>query len=265
MITPILERAILRGDATYCTWNHAYGMFGRIPMQDGKIAVIEKIIWNNFINPYALIGSGLTFGMFLRYNEYQLKIDGKKSVNYFQFRNHLLLSKMDNTVINLNTALTSTNLATLSFQAGPPVIIDTFLVCEKRIKLTISRNNWVFSYNNTPGVLNASAGEAAAPNGVGDITNMLERTEEVAVGAVSEFYTPPSNEFAAIAGAAPNRNHENHFHDFKDKDNAGALQSTLTMPGEGFAGLMQGVTHPLLTLGIVYVNRDIADQLQSSG
>ena len=91
MIPNKLENAILNGWADYKTVSAAFSSFATLPIPDNSTVIITSIKWYPFINPIIKRASDgsivTTWRDLFRYNEYQLKIDGKKSKNFLQYRN----------------------------------------------------------------------------------------------------------------------------------------------------------------------------------
>ena len=91
MIPRLLEKAILNGWAEFRTISHAFSSFGNLPIPNNSTVIITSIKWYPFINPIIKRASDgsitTTWRDLFRYNEYQLKIDGKKSKNFLQYRN----------------------------------------------------------------------------------------------------------------------------------------------------------------------------------
>jgi hypothetical protein len=268
MITPLLEKAIAQGFATYSKFTHAFGMFGGLKIPDGKTCIIVDIKWNQFANPYKNLGNTSLLD-FLKYNEYQLKIDGFKSLNYLQYRNVLKLTLAS----TLGNAYTDTidslfGLAAVSpvfFTVGPPIQNDVFFICEKYINLTISRNAYMNTLSSAGnyGLLNNSAAEQPKPNGVKDI-NVLKRLTMTTLAfggaaAATMSYTPPNNDNAGLTIPAGGRNAENYTQDLQDI-------SQIYAPDTGFTATMglPASTNPLVEFGIVTINTNIWDQLANS-
>lgn len=268
MITPILEKLILRGDANYTVVSHAYGMFGRIPCPDGKIIIIEKIIWYPFLNPIKWIVGGLTWNQFFQYCEYQLKIDGKKTITKYQFRNALNVTLSPGvTPINWDAAININDFQNVLLQPGEPIIIDTFLVCTDHIKLTISRNDCINDFaGSTYGILNERATEQPSPNGMGGVGTLLELVQKN-IDATRQYLNPPSTEYDDTLTVNPQyrENYSNMINPSGSGLATGA-NSQLQLPANDptFFKNFPYSTMPLITFGIVYINENAASNLQST-
>jgi hypothetical protein len=266
MITPILERLLLQGDANFTVWNHSLGMFGRIPAQDGKVTVITKIIWYPFVDyPENALGGTMTWLDFMRSNEYQLKIESGKNVTYYPIRNSISLTNASpfTVAVDLQNLINGSDYSGIVIELGDPLIIDTFILASGEIKLTISRNPFTTFVNNT-GLLAGQATEKPAPNGVANIP-LLRRSQQLASGGANQFYNPPSNEYSGVASGGA-RNQENYILDIVPQSGA-VLNSQLNYPdGGGAATATPIITKnlPLVSFHCVFINKEAADKIQST-
>src|SRR4051812_19045687 len=136
MITPILERALLDGTASFYRHNHAFGMLGRIPMRDGKVAVITSITWTPFIDFPLVNLSNNSWAYFFRNVEFQLKIEGANNMAVYQFRNNIKFAYTDPTkALDLTASITSGDFKSIILQPGDPVTLDSYLMIQGTCKI----------------------------------------------------------------------------------------------------------------------------------
>lgn len=219
-----------------------------------------------------VIADFLTYGDLFNYNEYQLKIDGKKTKNYYHFRNEMdfqwfnglinneilfgtpgvsLTDLVDNTTLSKNFLLKNQR----------PTQINTYLVCEEYIKLTVTRNALVETMVNTMGLVNNRADEKNSPNGIANKNVLLNSNMQG--GLIQQDYQPPQK----INTGAPSgdRLKENYVQDISFNN-----ASMLTEPqgiinlNPALPNLSPYVTHPLITIGVVLVNKNGFDELQNN-
>lgn len=264
MITPLLEKAILKGLARVEYVSHAHGMFGRIPVAAGKIAVITKITWWPFINSQSdgTDPGTNTWNIYLRYSEYQLKIDSGKGTHYFPFRNSIKIQNMDNTqTINLDAPIVPTDQQFILMQPGEPVIQDVYIPLEEFCKLTVSRNCTIDETASAYGQVTNKANERIAPEGVADL-NVLLSYDTTTPGGQQYTYSPPSEELTGLDSADPNKKYP-YTNPIYKAVAGGLFESELSPSGTN--GLLMGVVdNPLVTFEVVYINKNIADLLQNS-
>lgn len=260
MIPYHLERAIMNGVATYSKHTHAMGMYGNFTIPQGKLVIIIDIKWHNFINPYK--NAAMLMKEWLKFNEYQMKIDGKKSVNYMTYRNNF--SYYSNL---LNSVQPDSQIATAFvngfFTPNPPVIQDVYFVCEEFIKITISRNVYLDSFTSNYGVPSQKAAQEKAPNGVQNVP-VLKRVEMKSSAPLSMHYTPPGNIDAGLTNPTGGRNYESYAQDL-DPDTVGFL-SQIYPPETGFNAVVNQptLTQPLVEFGVVTINSNEFDKLANS-
>ncbi len=190
MLSTRLEKAILAGWAVYRTMNHAYGSFGSITVPKDHLAIVTRVKWNHFLDPIKT-ERPITWRQLLKYNEYQLKIDGRKSVNYLQFRNIFDFKITDpNLVIDLdkeiNQDIFKTSIMPLAQQ---PILEDVYFVCEEYINITISRNTYINSINTDFQPLNPVANQNPLPSGLGG-QNVLPTEHALSSTGDPYTYTP---------------------------------------------------------------------------
>lgn len=272
MLSSLLEKAIGSGKAYYTKYTHAFSTFGSLTIPEDTTVVVTDIKWNHFF-------SGITDNLsstirdVIRNNEYQLKIDGNKSVNYMTYRNQININlfndiassvygeiSLDTPVLELYSGSGGSGVACGMLQLGAPIIQDVFFVCQKYVKLTITRNCYGQQTSvGTVGTLNPSAAEQRLPNGVSNANLLLHATLDSPAPITQMVIAPPNKENAN----APNnlRLHENYIQDINgtysicySPFNAGLL-NTINMP---FA------TTPLVELGLVIFNNNNFDKVMNS-
>lgn len=272
MITPLLEKAIGQGKAYYTKYTHAFSTFGSLTIPDDTTIIITDIKWNHFFSARTNSGSE-TIRDVIRNNEFQLKIDGNKSINYMTYRNKIHLNLFNPTVaatygeISLDTPVAElysgsggSGVACGLFELGNPIIQDVFFICQKFIKLTVTRNAYgdATSLGNV-GILNTTANEQVPPNGVAGVNLLLSARLDTPAPPTQQVIAPPNRVNANVTTTA--RLHENYVQDINgtysilySPFNAGLLQ-TLNVP---FA------TSPLVELGLVIINSNHFDKLMNS-
>jgi hypothetical protein len=218
MIPAHLERAILHGFADFRTISHAFSTFGTIDIPNNATVVITQIKWYPFLNPIKKFqadgSSATTWRDLFKYIEYQLKIDGKKSKNYLQYKNEFTwqwFGSADrgtfNGIFDPLTGAFNGSFVGVDFQLDDiinyqseiwknflpimhaPIIQDVYFVCEEYIKLTVTRNVFVEQVNTIYGLLQPPANEPPTPNGVQNV-NLLQRAEMISPGGQTQFYWP---------------------------------------------------------------------------
>lgn len=253
MITPIIEKWLLNGVASFHVHNHAFSNFGRIPCPSGKVAIITKIIWYPFISaPYR--AGVVTWNQYFRTNEYMLKVDGNKTVATYMIRNNVTFTLMNPAApVDMDAVIAASDYAKLNIQPGDPFTIDTFIVCENEIKLTIAHNSFLlnntFSFSNVPQV----AGENNPPNGMNGLS--ADSVNTMVDFGNTMYYYPFSKEWAG--GAAQPRGRDNYFIDLIQGD---ATSFTYRIPANSTAT----TETPLCSFHVIYVNAEIANKLQST-
>ena len=121
MITPLLEKAVLSGKGTFKTFN-AGGMGKNVlPVPNDRFFIITKII---SYPHYPVNVEQSESDEFLKRSVYQININSGQRQFHYAMRN----------VFNQNYNPTGDNYQLAGF--GPPVIIDTYLVCQQDIDIT---------------------------------------------------------------------------------------------------------------------------------
>ena len=196
MITPRIEKAILSGWATYQKVNHAFGSFGSVTIPKGHTVIILDVKWNHFFNTFRSRNPlDTTLKDLLKYSEYTLKIDGKKSCNYLIFKNRMdfKVLKPDLT-ISINTSFMDLG-ESLQFifpQHPQPIQQDVFFVCENYINLSVTRNEFINDNNSDYTTLNPKANQHATPSGLGNLDVTKNLNSKSISGANKYIYQPPN-------------------------------------------------------------------------
>lgn len=270
--THLLEKLILTGKASYNVFNHAFGMFGAIPLPPDQVAIITQIEFTPFINPIKSLGMAppMTYAEFFNYFEYQLKIDGKKTKNYHIYRNPLNWKITDNTFnFRMDSEIVRDDLKNkFCFIASPPIQISTYQVCEERINLTISRNCMVHRMDDslTYANVNNKANEQPQPNGMENI-NTINRLNMFDINLNQQNYFPPSIENAsAPAFVLPNsiQNYYQQLHS-QTPQSFNSQISNIQDLEDAFHPFLYPVnpliSFPLVKIGYVLVNKNAFDKL----
>jgi hypothetical protein len=176
MITPRIEKAILSGWATYRKINHAFSSFGSIAIPKGHTAIILDISWHHFIDvsPKPEFSPWLeTLENLQKYSEYQLKIDGKKSLNYLEYRNIFkFVITNPRLAIDITEPFSAYELILNKYILpihSQPIQKDVFFVCENYINLSITKNVYINNVNDNYTQLNPKANQPPTPNGLGNL------------------------------------------------------------------------------------------------
>lgn len=270
IVTDRLEKLILQGKASYNVFNHAFGMFGSIPLPPEQIAIITNIVWYPFINPIKDLNStfAMTYEELFNYFEYQLKIDGKKSKNYHQFRNVINWRTTDPNFAFQMTEVVDTNTLrkNFMFMASHPIQIGTYQICEERINLTVSRNAMVQKIASVYSTVNAHANEQNQPNGVQNIDVILNLDMADFQGN-QQRYNPPNltNNNQPLTPNSIN----NYYQQFHKKTNLGYnsqltdIQDMAYNVGSLF-NIQPLAGFPLVTVGYVLINKNAFDLLMNT-
>lgn len=191
MLSTRLEKAILAGWATYRTMNHAYGSFGSITIPKDHMAIVTRVKWNHFIDPIKIGERRITWRELMKYNEYQLKIDGKKSINFLQFRNIFDFKITNPTLqIDLTNEINDNDFNRYILPiAQQPILEDVYFVCEDYINITISRNVYINNIVSDFQPLNPVSNQSTPPTGIKGL-NVLTSINAQSPGADKYTYTP---------------------------------------------------------------------------
>lgn len=254
MITSRIEKAILSGWATYKKINHAFGSFGGVVIPKDHTAIILDVTWNHFFNPLLPNIKSNSIADFIRFSEYQLKIDGKKSNNILLYKNifDFQLTKWD-----LEFDITQT-IDSYRFDLGryfvpkhsEPIKKDVFFVCEEYINLTISRNTFIDTINTDFQPLNPVANQKPIPYGIGGQNTSCNIELNNAFNPPM-LYIPPSRK-----EALPNSFGTNDL-TLESYSQVYGDDSFFIPPQENYTYF----TNPLIELGIVIFNSNDFDKI----
>lgn len=267
-VTSILEKLILRGQATYNVFNFAFGMFGEITIPQGSTAVITNITWYPFLNPIKNVEQKMTYRELFSFIEYQLKIDGKKSKNFHEFRNTINITRFNaqNLGIRLDDYVEAGVINEMIFSTGYPIQIPTYQVCEEFIKLTVSRNALAYRMGNVYNNVNSKAGESPAPLGVQNI-NVITDLRMTDIDGDTMQYLPPS--LKNQNNPANNKSVQNYSQDFYGASNTnynGALTEIQDIAGTNHLVYNTNPygSFPLCSIGYVLINKNAFDELMNN-
>lgn len=170
MITPILERLILRGKAKYRVFNHNFASYGKIIVPKKSMIIITEIIYYPHINldNFVTLKDVMTY-----YNESQLCLQSESNINFYNFKNAIDVTVLKPTgLIDPINDLPVFEFNNLFIQPKPPIKIDTFLVNTKDITIRITRNlSYKYGYALPNGAIEtapipAETGEEPLPRGL---------------------------------------------------------------------------------------------------
>lgn len=255
MLSTRLEKAILAGWATYRTMNHAYGSFGSITIPKDHMAIVTRVKWNHFLNPPKT--EHLTWRELFKYNEYQLKIDGKKSINFLQFRNKFDFKITNPTLqIDLSTRINVDDFNRYILPiAQQPILEDVYFVCEDYINLTITRNVYINSISTDFKPLNPKANQPPPPVGLGTL-NVLTSLEGTSPGSDTYTYTPVTFPNAKPITVPINPQHMETYTQPISKD-------SLLTDVKGEVNNLINYQTPLIELAIVIFNCKYQDKIMN--
>lgn len=238
MITPILEKLLLKGFAKNKIYNCGFGMFNQLQIPDNSFIVIHKIFWNGFLNQKNENIFNLTWKQFFEYNEYQLKIQSdKESPLYYIMRNDVNFDYFNN--FDPAAALKLLNQPIQDFiyddyilmRPKKPVIFDTFITAYDYLNFTISRNSLLPAAQNFS-LVNSYANEKPNPEGVDGSLVLLDCLLKGTQGQ-TQTINPPGVKATAPPLVTPADNTPNYKQSF-DKQAAPDNGSYLNPPLGGF-------------------------------
>jgi len=186
MITPILEKLILTGEAKVKIHNHGVSGAGTILVPDGKTIIITQIIWNPFVDVYdSEAQQQLLFNnsdSFL----HTLKLRNKQDRYAYTFRDTL---KSTPYITAPATGKTSN-----IFHAERPTVLDTFLKFNGDVQIDIKKavlyNNWLIDINSMP----AQSNEPPMREGYGTTAMPVAQRRPVVLGVdYNPFGFSPTN------------------------------------------------------------------------
>ena len=261
-LTGRIEKAILSGWATYRKINHSFGSFGSIAIPKGHTAIILDVSWNHFFDlkfPEQGAPWNVTIGDLIKYSQYQLKIDGKKSVNFLEYNNIIKLQNLNpNLVIDANEPFQNyiDNLLRYIIPIhSQPTLKDVFFICENYKNLTKTKNVFINKRNTNYNGLNPLADQQPEPNGLGNSEVILEAIMESPTGNKFKIIPPTQRNAQPLILPTPPNNFvvENYTHPIEPK------QSNLSNFKGNFPYFYN--TQPLIELGIVIFNSNDFDKI----
>jgi hypothetical protein len=171
-----------------------------------------------------------------------------------------LTGSISGTAINLDDPIDYTLLKNhfLPIQKAP-ILQDVYFVCEKFIKLTISRNCFIYNLTDQFAPMNSIANENPTPNGVQNVSVLL-RSQMYSPSLQNQFYYPPDVANSGV-GIGAQRTMEAY------KQDLDPTYSALTDPdsAKGFINAdFPYQTLPLVEFGIVTINKEYFDKIMNS-
>lgn len=257
MITPRIEKAILAGWCTYQKVNHAFSTFGSVTIPKGHTVIILDVKWNHFFNPSKERQNDTTLKDLMKYSEYTLKIDGKKSKNFLIFKNRIDFKVLKPDLsININTSFKDLG-ESLNFifpQHPQPIQQDVFFVCENYINLTITRNEYINDISTDYTTLNPLANETPIPTGVSNL-RLLKNFLAKSIAGLKFMYRPPSNQNANpnTLGTEPQT--------MQSYTQPIGTNSGMSNPEENSATIY--FNYPLVELGYIIFNNNDFDKIMN--
>lgn len=257
MLTPVLEKAILNGWATFRIYNHAFSNFGRIIIPDNSTVIITHVKWHPFFSP-AFDNERLatmTWRDFFKYNEFQLKINAKKSVNYLIFRNEFDFQWTTPTNIDLTAKVNIDTIKKfLLIMQRRPITTHVYFKCEQYIKLTLQRNTFIHKITDTNGPLNPKTDEQPPQVGLQGV-NILLNSKMESFNTNQQNNVMGNYQDANLTGAISNQTMEaNYMQGFANPDSKFSSLENSVQPYQ---------THPLIEIGYVVINSNKFDLLQN--
>lgn len=259
MITPGLEKLILSGKATFKIFNHALSSFGTIPIPQNNIVIITHIKWYPFINPFTPGDKiyNYSWKQLFSFNEYQLKIDAKKSLNHLVFRNpqNFILSNLSK-INNFDDLIDSNTFNQIIWEQAPPINTDVFIICEEFVKLSITRNSFNNTIKTTFNILNDKANEKLPPSGLKNVPLLLNASmssmfgnnfEYIPGGYINANQNGPNQSQSYTHYQQPYNFDDSIINDFSANQNYNIYRQ-----------------YPLIEFGIVTISSDEFNKLQNS-
>lgn len=254
MITPQLERAILQGWATFNIHNHAFSNFGRINIPNNATVIITHVKWYPFLNPITVRENRLTWRDLFKYNEYQLKIDGKKSTNFLQYRNSQDYKFTDGTTINLDDIIGEAGAKNFLYLQKLPIHTDVYFICEEYIKLTITRNAFIDRLTDNTAALNTQTDEQPPQKGLQGIKLLLSEKMQSPSGLTMDYVMGNYNDSNLTAAPSNNTHEANYVQDIDDPYSIFLPPSKTKFPYSA---------NPLIEIGYVTINNNNFNKLKN--
>lgn len=269
MITPILEKWLLTGQAKNKIHHIGFGMFSQIQIPDDSYIVIHKIYWNGFLNQKLENVYGMSWKQFFAYTEYALKIQSdKESPMYYQMRNEVNFQYFWNgdptSVLKLlNAPINDAQYDDyILMTPKKPIIFDTFITAFDYLNFTISRNSLLPSAANFAPP-NNKANEKLNPNGIQD-GNILLNATLLGTNGTTTTINPPSTLVTNPPIAALPADNTQNYHQLLDKQGGGDNGSYIDNPIGGLKlKYSEYVTNPLISIEYCIIQRNTAAQLST--
>lgn len=254
-----LEKLILKGKATFRIHNHAFSSFGTIPIPNNNTVIITHVKWYPFLNPFVKPENifTITWKQLFQFNEYQLKIDAKKSTNFLIYRNEQLFQFWNGLKVpSINALITQDTWSQFVVLQSKPIDTDVYFICEEHIKLTISRNCYVDKIADDFNPISSPANEMLPPKGIKGL-NVVRTARLTAPNGETMVYIPAGYK-------------DVNFGVFTDLQ----TKTTYGQPINSANGLLQSIeemepfsiykTTPLIEFSYVLINTDEFNKLLNS-
>lgn len=217
MITPILEKYLLKGFASNQIHHIAYGSFAQLQIPDNSFVVIHKVYWNGWINQKFSEIDGQSWKDFFRYNEYTMKVQSDKQNSiYYQMRNEVNFQYFGaGGAFNLNDNISQSDYDKFILMTPKkPIIFDTWISSYKYLNFTITRNALMPDTGNF-GIVNNYADENNIPFGVNDNPVLLD-INLLGTNGTATNYNPPGVKpsHPPIVATPPITNTNNYHQDY---------------------------------------------------
>jgi hypothetical protein len=264
MITKALDKLLLAGLANYRVHHHALGVYSRIPLPADSFAVVTDIVWNNFIDQYYQDYRDMTWREYFTFNEYELKLYSELYHTSYQFRNRLELVNAS-AITNFNAKMTKADFDKVILFPREPVILNTFLVHNKEIKIRVTRNSGFNQINTINGPLTSSANEQLPPNGIKG-EKIMQQGTFVPVAGTQTQYQPPTKEYTGLnAGSRYNWEYRHNITGVGSGRNGSMIQqfdqsvSSLKELPEALTA-----TKPLVSIGYVTISNNYESRIHNT-
>jgi hypothetical protein len=199
--------------------------------------------------------NSMTWRQFFQFNEYQLKINGKKSINNLVFRNEILFQFFNGESLpDLDSIIDYTMYNQLLILQGKPITTDVYFICEEYIKLTVQRNVYTDSTVSTFNLLNPIANEQPTPQGVSDLPLLIQSRLTAIDGAMFK-YVPVGYDNASIS--TPSAQTMEAYTQPINLSNGGLLDIDILPKNNIYR------TTPLIEFGMVVINTSEFNRLKN--
>ena len=267
MITPILEKWLLTGQAKNKIHWVGYGMFSQIQIPSDSFIVIHKIHWNGWLNQKLDKIVNMNWKQFFNDTEYQLKIQGdKENPIYYIYRNEVNFQYFGDPALNplkmLNELINDAQYDDyILMTPKKPLIIDCFITAYDYLNFTISRNSLHPTAQNFLPV-NNYANEVPPPFGIAGPFVLLDCTLTGSNGTQTTINPPGPKASSPPITIQPNNT--DNYHQELDPENLGAgdYGSFLTPPIGGIKlKYSDYVTNPLIGFEYCIIQKNKAGDL----